>query len=123
MSASLLTDFEVNGFCQLGSVVPRELTDAIVTGVQADRVLSSQVFLSQEGFEKAPEFRGVNPRAGRNVLEHIPDLIEELEALPPIMISCAACDRCLPDFGSKNVCKFLILAGSMAAGQDRGQTC
>ena len=84
LGAPLLTDFEASGFCQLGPVVPRELTDAILTGVLADRVLSSQVFLSQEGFEKAPEFRGVNPRPGRNVLEHIPDLIEELEALPPI---------------------------------------
>ena len=84
LSASLLTDFEASGFCQLGPVVPRELTDAILTGVLEDRVLSSEVFLSQEGFEKAPEFRGVNPRPGRNILEHIPDLIEELEALPPI---------------------------------------
>ena len=84
MSAPLLTNFEASGFCQLGSVVPRELTDAILTGVLADRVLSSEVFLSQQGFEKAPEFRGVNPRPGRNVLEHIPELIEELEALPLI---------------------------------------
>ena len=84
MSAPLLTNFEASGFCQLGPVVPRELTDAILTGVLADRVLSSEVFLSQQGFEKAPEFRGVNPRPGRNVLEHIPELIEELEALPLI---------------------------------------
>ncbi len=84
MSASLLTDFEASGFCQIGPVVPRELADAILTGILADRVLSSEVFLSQEGFEKAPEFRGVNPRPGRNVLEQVPDLIEELEALPPI---------------------------------------
>ena len=65
-------------------MVPLELTDAILSGVLADRVLSSEVFLSQEGFAKAPEFRGVNPRPGRNVLEQIPDLVEELEALAPI---------------------------------------
>lgn len=65
-------------------MVPRRLTDSILTAVLSNRVLSSEVFLSQAAFEAAPEFRGVNPRPGRNVLEHIPDLIEELEALSPI---------------------------------------
>ena len=84
MSASLLRDFEATGFCQLGPIVPRELTDAILNGVLSGRVLSREVFLSQTAFERAPEFRGVNPRPGRNVLEQLPDLIQELEALPSI---------------------------------------
>ena len=85
-AASSLTD----GFAEAGyhifpqGVDPRA-SAALLTDVRAMRTFDADLFLSEAAFDAAPQYVGVNPRPGRNLLEQFEDRLGFVERAPQVV--------------------------------------
>jgi hypothetical protein len=52
--------------------------------IRAERRYDESLFLSEAAFDADPQYRGVNPRPGRNLLEGLDDKLAFIEASPQI---------------------------------------
>lgn len=68
-TASVTDAFIQNGFAGLGTVIPTAECDALMTRLRASRNFGPDIFLSQAEFEANPQYKGVNPMDGRNLLQ------------------------------------------------------
>jgi hypothetical protein len=53
--------------------------------LRADRRYDGSLFLSEAAFDADPQYRGVNPRPGRNLLERFPGKLDFIEQAPQIV--------------------------------------
>ncbi len=72
--SSVIDDFIADGFTSLDQALPRAACDALMQAVVASRDFGPGIFLSQEDFEADPQFKGVNPMPGRNLLHTLAPL-------------------------------------------------
>ena len=57
---------------------------ALLAEIHADRAFDGSLFLKQAEFEANPQYTGVNPRPGRNLLDRFADRLGFLEGAPMI---------------------------------------
>ena len=76
--------FIADGFYTFGEVLPRYACEALMHAVEASREFGPDIFLSQEAFEADPQFKGVNPQPGRNLLQSLAPLSDFILADPAI---------------------------------------
>ncbi|MDB5459725.1 MAG: hypothetical protein JWO72_1466, partial [Caulobacteraceae bacterium] len=53
--------------------------------LRADRRYDGSLFLSEAAFDADPQYRGVSPRPGRNLLERFPGKLDFIEQAPQIV--------------------------------------
>ena len=70
----VVEDFVTDGFVSLDHALPRAECDALMQAVVASRNFGPDIFLSQDDFEADPQFKGVNPQPGRNLLHALSGL-------------------------------------------------
>jgi len=57
----------------------------LLTAIKATRDFGSALFLSEEAFDADPQYTGVNPKPGRNLLERFEDRLGFVEQAPQIV--------------------------------------
>ena len=62
----------------------------LLAGVRATRAFDASLFLSEAEFDADPQYKGVNPQPGRNLLERFPDRLGFVEAAPQIVSALTA---------------------------------
>lgn len=67
-----------------GEVLDPAACTALLADLKAGRDWSAGLFLSEAEFDADPQYRGVNPRPGRNLLEGFEDRLALVEANPAI---------------------------------------
>lgn len=74
--------FVENGFVDMGRVIDKKDCEAALRGLRANRPWGPELFLSEADFRYNPTLVGVNPRPGRNALEHMDlDFVENNYAI------------------------------------------
>jgi hypothetical protein len=58
---------------------------ALLQAIRADRAFGQNLFLSQAEFDADPQYKGVNPRPGRNLLARFDDALAFVEGAPEIV--------------------------------------
>jgi hypothetical protein len=67
-----------------GGVDPRAAS-ALLARIRADRAFGANLFLTEAGFDADPQYVGVNPRPGRNLLDRFDDQLGFVERDPGIV--------------------------------------
>ena len=78
------------GYHQLGEVVDPAAAAALLADVHADRRFDESLFLSEAEFDADPQYKGVNPKPGRNLLERFEDRMGLVEAEPRLVSALSA---------------------------------
>jgi hypothetical protein len=73
------------GYHRLGEVVDPEAAAALLADIRALRRFDETLFMSEAEFDADPQYKGVNPRPGRNLLERFEDRLGLVEAEPRIL--------------------------------------
>ena len=63
---------------------------SLLADIRATRDFGSDLFLSQEAFDADPQYTGVNPKPGRNLLDRFEDRLAFVEQAPQIVEGVAA---------------------------------
>jgi hypothetical protein len=84
-SMSILDDFAGRGFHRFPAPVDPAAAAALLADLRADRRYGSNLFLTEADFDADPQYRGVNPRPGRNLLERYADRLGFVEQAPQIV--------------------------------------
>ena len=87
-----IEDMTSFGYHQLGQVVDPEAAAALLADVRALRKFDESLFLSEAEFDADPQYKGVNPMPGRNLLERFEPRLGLVEAQSHI---CVAMDALL----------------------------
>lgn len=66
--SSVTHDFIENGIHEFPFLLNQDACKALLDGAKATRVFGPDLFLSQAAFDADPQFKGVNPQPGRNLL-------------------------------------------------------
>jgi hypothetical protein len=74
------TDFIDRGFHGFRDGVDPAAAGQLLKAVKAERAFDSGLFLSEAEFDADPQYTGVNPRPGRNLLEKFDDMLGFVEA-------------------------------------------
>ncbi len=85
---AILEDFAADGAHVLPAPLDPRAAAAILDRIRARRTFDASLFLTEAEFEADPQYRGVNPRPGRNLLEGLePDLafVEEAPAVKALI--------------------------------------
>jgi hypothetical protein len=64
--------------------VDASAASSLLCAIKRTRTFDASLFLTQEAFEAAPQYRGVNPAPGRNVLEGLADRLGFVEQAPQV---------------------------------------
>ena len=75
-----LEQFSTEGYVNLGSIVDSGMCANLLSEIRSAQKFSSEVFLDEKSFLKNPEFTGVNPIPGRNILEQYEELASSIES-------------------------------------------
>jgi hypothetical protein len=86
----ILDDFARRGYHLFDQPVDPATAAALLAELRADRRYDDSLFLSEIEFDADPQYRGVNPRPGRNLLERFADRLGFVEQAPQIVASLAA---------------------------------
>jgi hypothetical protein len=81
----ILQDFAERGFHRFDQPVDAAAAGRLLAKLRADRRYDSSLFLDQAQFDADPQYRGVNPRPGRNLLERFCDDLGFVERAPQIV--------------------------------------
>ncbi len=81
----VLDDFARRGFHMFGQPVDPAAAADLLSALRADRRYDDSLFLSETEFDADPQYRGVNPRPGRNLLEQFEDRLGFVEQAPQIV--------------------------------------
>jgi hypothetical protein len=82
---SILDDFSHRGFHLFAQPVDPAAAAALLAALRAERRYDDSLFLSEAEFDADPQYRGVNPRPGRNLLERFEDRLGFVEQAPQIV--------------------------------------
>lgn len=74
-----LEQFAIDGYANLGSVVDPRICTKLLSEIRSDQEFSSEIFLDEKSFLTNPEYTGVNPVPGRNILEQYEELASSIE--------------------------------------------
>lgn len=69
-----------NGYMSLGPIIEPELTQEIISKVQASRRFSQDIFLTEAEYIANPQHKGVNPKPGHNYTEKCTLELAKVEA-------------------------------------------
>jgi hypothetical protein len=73
--SSIVDDFAVLGYHEFGQTVDPSRAAELLAKIRTSRAFDHRLFLSEAEFDRDPQYVGVNPRPGRNLLErHAADL-------------------------------------------------
>ncbi len=78
-------DFIERGYHVFPNGVDRAAADRLLARLKADRAWDSSLFLSEAAFDADPQYTGVNPKPGRNLLEGLDDDLAFVERDPGIV--------------------------------------
>jgi hypothetical protein len=90
MADEVVRDFHEDGAHIFAQRVDEAAAAALLEALRADRAYGADLFLSEAEFDADPQYRGVNPRPGRNLLETFADQLGFVEAAPHITAGLAA---------------------------------
>ena len=85
VSADAVEDLIVSGFHLMGEAADPEAATVLLNEIRALRRFDSSLFLGEAEFDADPQFKGVNPRLGRNLLERFEAALGFVEAEPRIV--------------------------------------
>ena len=77
-------DVRALGYHLFGEVCDPLAAGALLDDIRATRRFDSTLFLSEAEFDANPQYKGVNPEPGRNLLERFEDRLGFVEAEPAI---------------------------------------
>jgi len=81
----ILDDFAQRGFHRFERPVDPAAAGDLLAKLRADRRYDDSLFLSEAEFDADPQYRGVNPRPGRNLLETFSGELGFVEQAPQIV--------------------------------------
>jgi hypothetical protein len=81
----VLDDFARRGFHLFGQPVDPAAAASLLAQLRADRRYDDSLFQTEAEFDADPQYRGVNPRPGRNLLERFSDRLGFVEESPQIV--------------------------------------
>jgi len=87
---AVLQDFAERGYHLFSRPVDPEAAGRLLAKLRADRRYDSTLFQSEAEFDADPQYRGVNPRPGRNLLERFEDELGFVEQAPHIVSAMTA---------------------------------
>jgi hypothetical protein len=83
--ASVLDDLETRGMHVFSRALDPWAASALLERIRADRTFDHNLFLSEAEFDADPQYKGVNPRPGRNLLDRFAGDLGFVEADPQIV--------------------------------------
>jgi hypothetical protein len=86
----VITDFADLGYHLFDRPVDPEAADRLLAKLRADRRYDLSLFQSEAEFDADPQYRGVNPRPGRNLLERFAGALGFVEQAPHIVSALTA---------------------------------
>lgn len=95
VAATTLGETVVDNFVRDGAHLFREPLDAaaaarLLVRIKSTRDFGANLFLSEADFDADPQYRGVNPRPGRNLLDGFEDDVGFVERSPQIVAAITA---------------------------------
>jgi hypothetical protein len=83
--SDVLDDVLRDGVHRFGRPVDPYAASALLDDLRAERRYDASLFLSEAAFDADPQYRGVNPRPGRNLLDKYADRLGFVEQDPQIV--------------------------------------
>jgi hypothetical protein len=83
--STVVDDFIARGVHRFSEPVDPLACDALLADLKADRAWGIDLFLEEAAFDADPQYRGVNPRPGRNLLDRFADRLAFVEQAPQIV--------------------------------------
>ena len=74
-----------SGIHSFGVVLDPVASQQLLRGIRGERGFGTELFLTEQEFDTAPQYSGVNPRPGRNLLEKFTHELGFLEENPEIV--------------------------------------
>jgi hypothetical protein len=90
IASPVVEDFIEKGAHRFGQTLDARTCAELLADLKADRAWGADLFLEEEAFDADPQYRGVNPRAGRNLLERFADRLAFVEQAPQIVAGLTA---------------------------------
>lgn len=85
MAETVIEDFVRDGAHLFSEPVDRAACASLLADIRATREFGSSLFLSEAEFDADPQYTGVNPKPGRNLLERFEDKLGFVERAPQIV--------------------------------------
>ena len=85
LAETVVEDFIRDGAHLFSEPVDPAACSDLLAGIRATRDFGSSLFLSEETFEADPQYTGVNPKPGRNLLERFEAKLGFVEQAPQIV--------------------------------------
>jgi hypothetical protein len=85
LAGELVEDFQERGAHVFGQKVDEAACARLLAALKAERDYGAGLFLSEAEFDADPQYRGVNPRPGRNLLERFSAELGFVERAPHIV--------------------------------------
>ena len=86
----VLTDFAERGYHRFDQPVDPEAAGRLLARLRADRRYDASLFQTEAEFDADPQYRGVNPRPGRNLLERFDRELGFVEEAPQVVSALTA---------------------------------
>jgi hypothetical protein len=81
----ILRSFAEHGYHMFAEPLDADAAGRLLAKLRADRRYDQSLFLSEADFDADPQYRGVNPKPGRNLLERFDDDLAFVEQAPQIV--------------------------------------
>ena len=85
LAADVIADFIETGAHLFHAPVDADAATELLSGIRATRAFDETLFLSEAEFDADPQYTGVNPRPGRNLLERFEAKLGFVERAPQIV--------------------------------------
>ena len=85
-----IEDVISHGYHMLGEVVDPAAAGALLADIRRLRRFDESLFLTEAEFDADPQYKGVNPKPGRNLLERFEDRMGLVEAEPRLVSALSA---------------------------------
>jgi hypothetical protein len=85
LSEQVVSDFIRDGAHRFDQPVDVDAAADLLAAIRATRSFDGELFLSEAEFDANPQYTGVNPRPGRNLLERFEDRLGFVERAPHIV--------------------------------------
>ena len=85
LGRGVVDDFIRDGAHQFETPVDPIACARLLADIRATREFGSSLFLSEEAFDADPQYTGVNPKSGRNLLERFEDRLGFVEHAPQLV--------------------------------------
>ncbi len=80
-----LEQFRKDGYLNLAEVADVNTCLSLLSNIKAEQDFSPNIFMDESEFVKCPQYKGVNPRPGFNMLEQFSAYAGQLESTPRIV--------------------------------------